>query len=107
MGSTTFGTYMVPANSVGVTYSLSSFPGGMQMIVTNGTATDGTNDYCYTLPGPSGTVMWSQLKSQCYLTPPGPSIPSPPNMLSQIKFQAGGGMNPQQNVNFCVTALSL
>jgi hypothetical protein len=99
--STTINTFTVPANSVGISYSLSNLPlGGARIAIGNG-----TTDYCATLTAASGVVAWSKFNTACWSPSTGTALSGPPTGPTQIEFQLPSS-NTTQNFDFCVDSVA-
>jgi hypothetical protein len=107
MGSTlTNGTWPVPLASTGIKYNLTTLPTAGRLVITNGTATDGSDDYCVELTSAGTTIPWTMFNTKCYdTTPDGTALTGAPQMLNSVKFQTGGTM-AATTFDFCVTSVT-
>jgi hypothetical protein len=109
-GSSTVGTYSVSASSMGINYTLSSFPtipgGGMHLEVMTGTAAaSATNTYCAPIAAAKGTVAWSSLALTCYGTPTGAALTGPPTDLQSVQFVVDDG-TVETSFDICIDAIT-
>jgi hypothetical protein len=89
---------------VGISYSLSNMPTqGARIAIGDSDGTTGT-DYCATLPGKSGTVLWSSFNTKCWDNS-GTSLSGPPSNPVHVEFQVPAGATAAP-FDFCVTSVS-
>lgn len=101
-GSMTPGNYMVPANSPGISYTLSSVPSGTVylMIDDNGPM----NNYYATITSAAATVPWSMFQSKPWQLDASAGLSGPPQAATHVQFQMSAG-TATNSFAFCVTSL--
>jgi hypothetical protein len=89
---------------LGITYSLSNLPSqGGRLAIGDSDGTSGT-DYCATLPGASGTILWAQFNTKCWDNS-GTFLTGPPSNPTHIEFQIPAGA-AAASFDFCVDSVS-
>jgi hypothetical protein len=108
-GSMTNTPYAVKSSSTELSYALSNVPPAARIVITDGAATDGSDDYCYdfqSTDGATGTIKWTSFNTKCYDTPAdGKALSGPPQTLTAIKVQTGG-LTSVSTFDFCIDSFS-